>query len=108
VVDPPSTPRVPSFPNRPLFLLGILVLGIGAGSGTAFALGRFNGTFATASKLERTFELPVIGSISHTLNEAAKVLRKRKLKQFMLASGGLGALFVVLVGVEFVQRGMVA
>jgi len=108
VVDPPSTPRVPSFPNRPLFLFGILVLGVGAGSATAFALGKFNGTFATASKLERTFELPVIGSISHTLNAAAQSLRKRKLKQFALATGGLGALFVVLLGVEFIQRGMVA
>ena len=66
------------------------------------------GTFATAAKLERTFDLPVIGTISHTLTEAARVLRQRKMKQFYAASGGLGALFVVLLAVEFVQRGMVA
>jgi polysaccharide chain length determinant protein (PEP-CTERM system associated) len=108
VVDPPSTPRVPSAPNRPLLLFAVLFLGVGAGSGTAYALGKFNGTFATAGKLETTFDLPVIGTISHTLTEAARALRQRKLKQFYAASGGLAALFVVLLAVEFVQRGMVA
>ena len=71
-------------------------------------LGKLGGTFATAGKLEQTFDLPVIGTISHTLTEAAQALRKRKTKQFAMASAGLGGLFVVLLGVEFVQRGMVA
>jgi len=108
VVDPPSTPRVPAAPNRPLLLFAVLFIGAGAGAGTAFGLGKVGGTFATASKLERTFELPVIGTISHALTDAGRALRTRKLKLFAAASGGLGALFVVLMGVEFVQRGMVA
>jgi len=108
VVDPPSTPRVPAAPNRPLLLLGVLVVGLGAGASTAFALGKFNGTFATAGKLEQTFDLPVIGTISHTLTAAARTLARRRARQFAAASGGLGVLFVVLLGVEFVQRGMVA
>lgn len=108
VVDPPSTPRVPAAPNRPLLLLAVLVLGAGAGAGTAFALGKLGGTFATAGKLEQTFELPVIGTISHTLTEAARDLARRRMKQFSAATGGLCALFVVLLAVEFIQRGMVA
>ena len=89
-------------------LFAVLVVGIGAVTGTAFALGKLSGTFATAGKLEQTFDLPVIGTISHTLTDAARMLRKRKLKQFYAAFGGLGGLFVVLLGVEFIQRGMVA
>jgi polysaccharide chain length determinant protein (PEP-CTERM system associated) len=108
VVDPPSTPRTPAAPNRPLLLLGVLVIGIGAGSAVAFALGQFRGTFATASKLERVFELPVIGTVSHTMTEAARTLKLRRFKQFAAAAGGLGGLFVVLLGIEFVQRGMIA
>jgi polysaccharide chain length determinant protein (PEP-CTERM system associated) len=108
VVDPPSTPRVPAAPNRPLLLVAVLVVGIGAGAGTAFALGKLGGTFATAGRLEQTFDLPVIGTISHTLTDAARTQRKRKLKQFYAAFGGLAGLFVVLLGVEFIQRGMVA
>jgi polysaccharide chain length determinant protein (PEP-CTERM system associated) len=108
VVDPPSTPRVPAAPNRPLLLLAVLVLGAGAGAGTAFALGKLGGTFATAGKLEQAFDLPVIGTISHTLTDAARDLSRRRTKQFAAASGGLGVLFVVLLAVEFIQRGMVA
>ena len=108
VVDPPNTPRVPSAPHRPLLLLAVLFVGVGAGGGMAFALGKLNGTFATAGKLEQTFDLPVIGTISHILTDSARVLRQRKSKQFAMASGGLGVLFVILIGVEFVQRGTVA
>jgi polysaccharide chain length determinant protein (PEP-CTERM system associated) len=108
VVDPPSTPRVPAAPNRPLLLFGVLVIGLGAGAAVAFGLGQFKGTFATASKLERVFDLPVIGTVSHTLTESALALKLRRSKQFAGAAGGLGALFVVLLGIEFVQRGMIA
>jgi polysaccharide chain length determinant protein (PEP-CTERM system associated) len=108
VVDPPSMPRVPATPNRPLLLLAVLVLGAGAGAGTAFALGKLGGTFATAGRLEQTFDLPVIGTISHTMTDAGRALARRRTKQFAATSGGLGVLFVVLVAVEFVQRGMVA
>jgi polysaccharide chain length determinant protein (PEP-CTERM system associated) len=108
VVDPPSTPLAPSAPNRPLLLFGVLIIGLGAGGGTAFALGKFNGTFATAGKLEQVFDLPVIGTISHTLTDAGRALARRKRKQFAMASGGLGGLFVMLLAVEFIQRGMVA
>jgi polysaccharide chain length determinant protein (PEP-CTERM system associated) len=108
VVDPPSTPRVPAAPPRPLLLLAVLVVGVGAGGGTAFALGQIKGTFATAAKLERTFDLPVIGTISHTLTDTARALAARRIKLFAAAAGGLGGLLVVLLGIEFLQRGMVA
>ena len=108
VIDPPATPRLPAAPNRPLLLFGVLFVGIAAGSAVAFAMGQANSTFATAAKLERTFGLPVIGTISNTLTDAARELRRRKLRHFAFASGGLGALFVVLLGVEFIQRGMIA
>ncbi len=108
VVDPPSTPRSPAAPNRPLLLLGVLVVGVGAGCAAAFALGQVKGTFATASKLERTFGLPVIGTVSRTVTASVRALEMRRLKQFAAAAGGLGVLFVVLLGVEFVQRGLVA
>ena len=108
VVDPPSTPRSPAAPNRPLLLLGVLVVGVGAGCAAAFALGQVKGTFATASKLERTFGLPVIGTVSRTVTASVRAIEMRRLKQFAAAAGGLGVLFVVLLGVEFVQRGLVA
>lgn len=108
VIDPPTTPRVPAAPNRPLLLIGVLIVGLGAGGGTAFALSKLGSTFATASQLERNLGLPVIGTISHTFTEAGRELRAKRLKYFAAGVGGLGVVFVVLMGVEFVQRGMVA
>ena len=108
VVDPPSTPKSPAAPNRPLLLFGVLAVGLLAGAGTAFALSKLGSTFATASQLERHFGLPVIGTISHTFTAADRALRARRFAYFAAGLGGLGALFVVLMGVEFIQRGMVA
>ncbi|MFD1103373.1 XrtA system polysaccharide chain length determinant [Sphingobium olei] len=106
VITPPDMPSAPSAPNRPLLLLGVLVLGIGAGVGVAFALSQLKGTFPTAARLERTLGLPVAGSISETLTATQVALERQRLKWFAGASGGLAAACLLLIAVEFVQRGM--
>jgi polysaccharide chain length determinant protein (PEP-CTERM system associated) len=108
IIDPPTTPRSPVAPNRPVLLFGVLVLGIGAGVGAAFALGQLRSTFATTGKLERTLGLPVLGAISQTLTETGREIRARRLKYFIAGSAALGGIFVLLLVVEFIQRGMVA
>jgi uncharacterized protein involved in exopolysaccharide biosynthesis len=108
VVDPPTAPRKPASPNRPLLLFAVLFLGIAAGCGVAYGMGKVRSTFATASKLATTFELPVVGTISLALTDAARAIEKRKRKLFYAASGSLGGLFVVLLAAEFVQRGLIA
>lgn len=108
VVDPPSTPRSPVAPNRPLLLLMVLVLSVGAGCGSAFALGQLRSSFMTVGQLERATGLPVLGSISETLTRAARTQRARQLRYFAGASAGLLVAFVLLLGIEFVKRGMVA
>jgi polysaccharide chain length determinant protein (PEP-CTERM system associated) len=108
VIDPPTTPRVPSAPNRPLLLLGVLLAGIAVGGGVGWAMSQLRGSFATAAKLENVFELPVIGTISTVMTDANRALRAKRRRQFMAGATGLATLFVVLLGVEFVQRGMVA
>lgn len=108
VIDPPTSPRSPVAPNRPLLLLGVLIAGLGAGAATAFAVGQLRSTFATTASLEKALGLPVLGAISQTMSDNARQLRKKRLKYFFAASGALGGLFVLLMAVEFVQRGMVA
>lgn len=108
VVDPPSAPRKPASPNRPLLLFAVLFIGIMAGCGVAFAMGKVRSTFATAGKLATTFELPVVGTISLALTDAARALEKKRRRLFYTASASLGGLFLVLVAAEFVQRGLIA
>jgi len=70
VIDPPTAPRVPTAPNRPLLLTGVLLAGIVGGIGAAFAMGQLQTTFPTASRLERATGMPVIGSIGEMVTRA--------------------------------------
>lgn len=108
VVDKPGVPSAPSKPNRPLLLVMVLLAGLGAGAGTAFALGHLQTSFPTAAKLEKASGLPVIGAISQMLTSAQREERKRKMKMFLGASSGLVGVFALLLVVEFVQRGLAA
>ncbi len=108
LTDPPVVPQGPAAPNRPLLLLGVLFVGLAAGAGAAYALSQLRSTFATPKKLERALDLPVIGSISMTVSEAAQELRAKRFKQFAGATAGLFSVFVILLGIEFVSVGAVA
>ena len=108
VIDPPFIPTLPASPNRPLLLLGVLIVAIGAGVGAAFAQGQLRTTYATASRLERATGMSVIGSISETQTPALLDLTRQRTRWFYAASGGLAGLCVVLLAIEFIQRGMSA
>ncbi len=108
VVKTPSLSNVPAAPNRPLLLAAVLIAGLGAGVGTAFALGHLQTSYPTAAKLERASGLPVIGSISQMLTGAERIARRQKMKLFYGATGGLVGVFALLLVVEFIQRGMTA
>ncbi len=108
VIDPPTAPRNPAAPNRPLLLLGVLIVGFGAGAGVAFVMGQLNSSFTTADKLERTLDLPVIGTISRSMTRAARQHEKLRLKQFLAGVGGLAGICFLLLVVEIVQVGSVA
>ncbi len=108
VIDRPSLSRTPAAPNRPMLLAMVLFAGLGAGAGTAFALGHLQTSYATASKLEKASGLPVIGTISQMLTGAQRSDRKRKLRLFFGGTAALFGAFALLLVVEFIQRGMAA
>lgn len=106
VIDPPTQPRFPSAPNRPLLLTGVLIAGLGAAVALAFALSKLKTTFSTAARLERASGMPVIGSISEVVTEAQAAVRRRNLKLFFGGTAALGIAYLGLVSVDFIQRSM--
>ena len=108
VIDPPTAPRQPTAPNRPLLLTGVLLVGIAGGIGAAFLMGQMRTTFPTAGRLERATGMPVIGSIGEMVTAAQQLLRRKRLVYFAGGAGGLAVAYVALIGVEFIQRGLAA
>jgi len=108
VIDPPTMPRAPTAPNRMLLLTGVLIAGLGAGIGAAFALGQLRATFATGPRLEKATGMPVIGSIGEVVTRIQADQRTKRLKLFLGGTAGLVAAYVLLLGVEVLQRGMAA
>ena len=108
VIDPPTAPRAPVAPNRMLLLTGVLIVGLGAGVGAAFGLGQLRGTYATTSKLERATGMPVIGSIGEVVTRVQASQRAKRFTLFLGGTAALAAAYVLLLGVEVLQRGMAA
>ncbi len=108
VIDPPTAPRRPAAPNRPLLLLAVLALGLAAGAGVAFVLGQLKSSFTTSEKLERTLDLPVVGTISRSMTEAARRRERLRMKKFLAGTATLVAVCLLLLVVEMIQVGSVA
>ncbi|MBP2276529.1 MULTISPECIES: XrtA system polysaccharide chain length determinant [Sphingomonas] len=108
VIDPPTAPRVPTAPNRPLLLTGVLIAALGGGVAAAFVLGQLKTTFATAARLEKATGMPVIGSIGEMVTAAQTAARRRMLLYYGGGVAGLGVAYVALLGVEMLQRGLAA
>ena len=108
VIDPPMVPQKPAAPNRPLLLIGVLLLGLGAGAGAAFLAGKLRSSFSSAEQLERAMRLPVLGTISRNLTQAAKALDRKRSRQFLAGSAALGGLCLLLVGIEIAQVSLAA
>lgn len=106
VVDPPAIPGAPASPNRPLLLVGVLIVGIGAGVGAALAVGQIRQTFPTGARLAKAAGLPVIGTVTEVLTPAHLVERGQKLKQFAGGCSALALACVLLVLIEYIQRGL--
>lgn len=108
VIDPPTTPRSPTAPNRPILLTGVLLLGLLAGVGVAFMMGQLRSTYSTVAKLSEATGLQVIGSVGMVFTAAQKALAAKRQRYFKGGLAGLAGAYVLLLVVEFVQRGSVA
>ena len=108
VIDPPTAPRAPVAPNRMLLLTGVLIVGLGAGVGAAFGLGQLRGTFATGGKLEKATGMPVIGSIGEVVTRVQADHRAKRLKLLLGGTAALAVAYILLLGVEVLQRGVAA
>ncbi|MBV7257112.1 chain-length determining protein [Pacificimonas sp. WHA3] len=102
VVDPPSQPREPVAPNRPVLLSLVFVAALGAGIAAAFLASQLRASFVTAGQLESQFDVPVVGSVSEIVTEADRAQNRVRLAGFTVLSLGLVAIYGALLLYELV------
>lgn len=97
VVDPPTAGFKPTFPNRPLLLIVVLVFGLLAGAGTAYLLHMLRPVFSSERSLADLTGIPVLGIVSRTWTEKYRQQMRGGLMRYSVASGLLLVAFVVVL-----------
>ncbi|HRX60480.1 MAG TPA: Wzz/FepE/Etk N-terminal domain-containing protein [Candidatus Competibacter sp.] len=100
VVDPPRIPLKPK-PTRLILTSVVLVAGLGIGVGLAFLISQFWPTFDSRRSLMQIADIPVFGSVSAVLSQAA-LRRERKMTVIYAGLGGM--LVLIYAGLMIVER----
>jgi polysaccharide chain length determinant protein (PEP-CTERM system associated) len=96
IIDPPLYPAEPSDPNRPLLLVAVLIVGLGAGFGVSFLGNQVKPVFQDSVTLRQVTGLPLLGSVAVMRSKERRVGRYRQLGTFGTAAIALCVLFVVV------------
>jgi polysaccharide chain length determinant protein (PEP-CTERM system associated) len=96
VVDAPVVPLIPSAPNRPLLLAGVLAAALAAAGAWSLLMFLLFPTFVDFKQLRKAIDLPVLGAVSLQMTDEQISHRRTKLRSFLLA---MSLLFGVFGGV---------
>jgi protein tyrosine kinase modulator len=64
ILEQPQVPVVPSGPNHLLYLVAVLIAGLGSGTGIAILLALSSDTFANAGQVKDQLAISVLGTVS--------------------------------------------
>jgi polysaccharide chain length determinant protein (PEP-CTERM system associated) len=109
IIEPPFVPQRPNYPNRVLFDLMVLLLGLGAGYGIAFVISFLQPVFYNPKDLMSQIGGSVLGAISKFDTPGVVYARRVKLVLYGFVNlaffGTAGILiYMHLEGMEILQR----
>jgi polysaccharide chain length determinant protein (PEP-CTERM system associated) len=100
VLDPPAAKMEPVAPNRPLLLIGGLIVGLAAGGGLAFVIHQLRPVFTSSRVLNEVTGLPVLGVVSETWLDKHRLRRRAELIRYSVAAGALVVVFVLILQIS--------
>jgi polysaccharide chain length determinant protein (PEP-CTERM system associated) len=100
IVNPPTPQYTPVEPNRPLLIIGALVLALAMGFGTAYVLHMLQPVFVSARQLGSITGLTVLGSVGLAWMEQYRAERRKRRVVYVW---GTAALLVLAIGVLLLQ-----
>lgn len=101
VVDAPIVPLIPSAPDRPLLLAGVLAAALAAGAAWSVLMFLLFPTFVDFKQLRKAIDLPVLGAVALQMTDEQVSHRKKQLTSFLLA---MSLLFCVFGGVLLLEK----
>lgn len=101
VVEAPVVPLIPSAPNRPLLLAGVLVVSLAAAGAWSVLMFLLFPTFVDFKQLRKAVDLPVLGAVALQMTDEQISHRKTQLTSFLLA---MSLLFGVFGGVLLLEK----
>lgn len=104
LVDPPSASFKPSFPNRPLLIIGVLLGALTAGWGLACLLHQLRPVFNSTRQLHEITGLPVLGVVSMTWLEK----HRAREHHYAILYAGAGSLLLLLAGAVLLAQSRVS
>jgi len=100
ILEPPFAPAIPVAPNRPIFLIAILILAFGTSGAVAFGLNQLKPVFFTRHSVTRIARIPVLGSVSMIVSPDKIVVQKRMAAVWATANVCLVLLAVLVIVFE--------
>ncbi|MDA8092627.1 MAG: Wzz/FepE/Etk N-terminal domain-containing protein [Betaproteobacteria bacterium] len=97
VIDPPHVPLTPAWPNRPLFVSGVLLAAIAAGIAVAFLLNQIFKTVDDPVSLRECSDLPFLGAVALVQNEEFLQQKNSGLFRYALACLSLLVVYSVVL-----------
>lgn len=97
IIDPPAAGVHPVAPNRPLLLIAVLVLGVGAGGAITYMLNQIKPVFYSVRALAEATGRQVLASVSRTFEDQHRRERRLELLGFTAGMAGLVLVFAIVM-----------
>ena len=106
VIEPPKTPLAPIGPHRPIFLLAVLGIGLGAGIGFAVLMAEIKGAIYSKQRLIDTFSAPILGVVSMTWSLEQLTKKRRDIFGLIGCLFTIAAVFIFLLVYQIMVIGL--
>lgn len=107
ILEPPFASLEPVSPNRPVLLIAVVVLALGAGGAVAFVFHRLRPVYFSRHSVKRRIGLPVLGTVSMIHSQQDIRSHKTEIAVWTMASAGLFAAVVAILVVQEPIRALV-